>query len=190
MSLHKLTNQTGIYFVTFTCHKWLPLIELTKGYDLVYKWFDVLERSGYCLNAYVIMPNHLHFLLYYDGIGQSLNTVIGNGKRFMAYEIVNRLRIVGKTAILTELRQSVKGKDRVRGKKHEVWKRGFDIKECRTEEFIMQKLVYIHNNPCAGKWKLADDILRYPYSSASFYISGKKGNYEVKDYRNFMKLEE
>ena len=30
----------GIYFITFTCYKWMPLIELTNSYDLVYNWFD------------------------------------------------------------------------------------------------------------------------------------------------------
>ena len=108
----------------------------------------------------------------------------------MAYEIVNRLKAAGSGKLLVELQRAVKEADHSRGKKHEVWKRGFDIKECRTEQFIMQKLVYIHNNPCAGKWKLAEDILRYPYSSASFYISGKNGKYEVRDYREFMKFEE
>ncbi|MDQ3845244.1 MAG: hypothetical protein M3342_14710 [Bacteroidota bacterium] len=27
----------GLYFITFTCYGWLPLIQLTDGYDLVYK---------------------------------------------------------------------------------------------------------------------------------------------------------
>ena len=79
-------------------------------------------------------------------------------------------------------------KDKSRGKLHEVWKDSFDCKECRTENFIMQKLVYIHNNPCSGRWKLADDPLHYPYSSASFYISGKAGLYPVKDYRERLTL--
>jgi len=189
MALHRPTDQPGIYFLTFTCNRWLSLIEQTSGYDLVYKWFDILRDNGNCVTAYVIMPNHLHLLLYYNGGEQSLNTVTGNGKRFMAYEIVSRLKKEGKEDLLSLLKKDVKKKDRNRGKQHEVWRKEFDIKECRTEDFIRQKLIYIHNNPCSGKWKLAEDILRYPYSSACFYISGKKGVYEVRDYREFMKLE-
>lgn len=189
MALHRPTDQPGIYFITFTCNRWLSLIELTKGYDLVYKWFDVLQNHGHCVTAYVIMPNHLHLLLFYNGGEQSLNTVIGNGKRFIAYDIVSRLKQADTEDILTQLRRDVKDKDKERGKLHEVWKKGFDIKECRTEDFIRQKLIYIHNNPCSGKWKLAEDILRYPHSSACFYISGKQGVYGVRDYREFMKME-
>jgi len=39
-------NKEGIYFITFTCHNWLPLIELTKGYDFVYQFFHVLESHA------------------------------------------------------------------------------------------------------------------------------------------------
>lgn len=91
MSVHKPITETGIYFITFTNHQWLPLIELTKGYDLVYKWFDVLTSKGHTVTGHVIMPNHLHMLLYFARGGQLLNTVVGNGKRFMAYDIINRL---------------------------------------------------------------------------------------------------
>lgn len=31
-----------IFFITTTCYNWLPLIEQTKSYDAVYKWFDYL----------------------------------------------------------------------------------------------------------------------------------------------------
>ena len=90
--------------------------------------------------------------------------------------------------IIVRLQNGVKAKDRARGKIHEVWEDSFDVKECRTEKFIMQKLNYIHNNPCSGKWKLATDPLHYLHSSASFYIAGKAGIYEVSDYREVMKF--
>jgi REP element-mobilizing transposase RayT len=186
MSVHKLTDQQGIYFITFTCYRWIPLIELTNGYDLVYNWFTVIENKGHCINAFVIMPNHLHCLLFFNEDEKSLNTLIGNGKRFMAYQIIERLKNTGSYALLKQLEDGVTHKDKIRGKKHSVWERAFDVKQCRTEEFVMQKLNYIHNNPCSGKWKLADSILHYPHSSAGFYISGKNGNYQVKDYRQFL----
>lgn len=31
------------------------------------------------------MPDHVHFLLHYTNTKQSLNTIIGNGKRFIGY---------------------------------------------------------------------------------------------------------
>ena len=71
-------------------------------------------------------------------------------------------------------------------KKHEQWQDSFDIKECRTEQFILQKLNYIHNNPCSGKWKLVKEPHQYEHSSALYYLNGKRGNIPVKDYRYFL----
>ena len=88
----KITEPDGVYFITITCHQWLPLIEQTKGYDLVYNWFDHLKSKGPFVNGYVIMPNHLHALIAFRNTGQSINTIIGNGKRFIAYEIIKRLK--------------------------------------------------------------------------------------------------
>jgi len=103
----------------------------------------------------------------------------------MAYTIVERLRKAKFKNVVVKLQKDVKAKDKMRGKIHEIWTESFDIKECRTEKFILQKLIYIHCNPCSGKWQLASDPLHYPHRSALFYISGKPGIYEVRDYREF-----
>ncbi len=189
MAIHKPVTAPGIYFITFTCYRWLSLIEFVDGYDIVYKWFDVITAKGHSITGYVIMPNHIHLLLHYAGGHSSLNRVIGNGKRFMAYEIIKRLERLKKQELLTMLQLAVSSLERNRGKKHEVWEDSVDIKSCRTEKFILQKLHYTHNNPCSGKWKLADNPLHYQHSSASFYISGKRGNYPVRDYRDFIQFD-
>jgi REP element-mobilizing transposase RayT len=183
--IHKPVNEKGVYFITFTCFNWLPLIELTKGYDLVYKFFDVMKANRNHVLAFVIMPNHVHLLLHYTNAKQSLNTIIGNGKRFIGYGIVSRLEQQNQLALLNQMKEAVRLKDRQRHKKHQVWQGTFDVKECRTEKFILQKLNYIHNNPCSGKWKLYEKPYQYPHSSARFYDGGKAG-YQVKDYSDVL----
>ena len=172
---------SGLFFITFTCYKWLPLIAQTGGYDLVYKWFDYLKKQSHDIVAYVIMPNHVHVLLNFCNSSKKLNTVTGDGKRFMAYDMISRLKIAGEDKLLLQLEKAVTAKDKNNGHRHEVWKESFDWKYCETAEFAYQKLVYIHNNPCAGKWNLAADITKYEHSSARYYITGKHAAYEVKD---------
>ena len=164
MPVHTKIDKPGIYFITFTCFKWLPLIELSGGHDAVYNFFTALLKQQHTVLAYVIMPNHLHLLLHYNG-GKILNTVIGNGKRFMAYELVRLLEQKGELNLLQKLQTAVKDKDRSRGKKHEVWIDGFDVKECKTS-------------------------LDYLHSSAQFYFNGKQRLFKVKDYREFVNWEE
>ncbi len=48
----------GIYFITFTCHHWLPLIHTAGAYEDVYNFFAVLNQKGHRVAGYVIMPNH------------------------------------------------------------------------------------------------------------------------------------
>ena len=175
----KIPNSEGIYFITFTCHKWLSLFELAKGYDVVYKWFDHLKSKGHYVIGYVIMPNHLHALLAITNTSTSINTIIGNGKRFMAYEIVKRLSEQSQTELLLQLEEGVSARERKRGKIHEVFEPSFDWKECVSNKFIDQKLDYIHDNPCKGIWNLAASVERYEHSSAKFYLTGEQWVYEV-----------
>ena len=188
MSVHRPIQKTGIYFITFTCYEWLRLIDQTNSYDLIYDWFDVLSSKGHTIVGYVIMPNHIHLLLYYVCEKQNLNTIIGNGKRFIAYGVIKRLKVARKFNLLEKLKSGVQSKDKLRGKKHEVWEDSFEAKECRTEKFILQKLIYMHDNPCVENWKLANRPINYPHSSASFYDCGKKIYSQLRDYRDFLCL--
>jgi REP element-mobilizing transposase RayT len=116
----KITEPDGVYFITFTCCQWLPLIEITKSYDLIYNWFDHLKSKGHYVTGYVIMPNHAHALTGFRNTGQSINTIVGNGKRFIAYEIIKRLNQQDDTKLLHALSLVVEPKDRERNKKHEI----------------------------------------------------------------------
>lgn len=171
----------GLLFITFTCYKWQQLIDQTNSYDLVYGWFDYLKKQNHRIAGYVIMPNHLHALIDFSATAKKINTIIGDGKRFMAYEIIKRLQKTGKTDILTALEKGVATKRKEKGKLHEVWEESFDWKICETAEFAYQKLIYMHNNPRSGKWKLVEDTTKYEHSSARYYITGRHAGYMVTD---------
>jgi REP element-mobilizing transposase RayT len=178
-----IAERDGIYFITFTCLHWLPLFEHTNSYHLVYKWFDHLKSKGHFIVGYAIMPNHLHVLIAFKKAQQSINTIVSNGKRFMAYELVKALTAQKEYALLQQLSLGVSASDKKRGKLHQVFAPSFDCKECRKDFFIEQKLAYMHRNPCTGKWNLAASPEQYAHSSASFYLTGKGGVYEVMNYK-------
>ena len=177
----------GTFFITFTCHKWLPLIDKVNGYDIVYHWFDCIRKQGHYVNGYVIMPNHVHILMSFVASRESINTIIGNGKRFMAYEIVKRLKQNGEITLLRSLSSNVEAKRKLNKKLHEVWELSFDWKECRGRVFINQKLDYMHGNPCSKKWNLCKSPVEYPHGSARYYATGEQGAYPV---ASFMEMED
>ena len=190
MSVRKQIPYTeGIYFITFTCYKWLPLFEMVNAYDEVYKQFDILKSEGHHIIGYVIMPNHIHVLIAFKETGKNINRRVGAMKRFLAYELIQRLTTAGKIEILQTLAEGVNKTGKEKGKLHEVFEPSFDCKECFTEKIIIQKLDYIHNNPCKGKWQLVNNPVNYKHSSARFYIANEQGCYPVTNYMDLADID-
>lgn len=104
MTLRSLRPDTETsYFCTFTNCNWLPLFQLTNFYDKIYSWFDFLVKRGDKIIGFVIMPNHMHSIIYLDKNSPEINKVIGEAKRLFSYSIVNKLKKLGEDDILIQL---------------------------------------------------------------------------------------
>ncbi len=133
-----IPEKDGVYFLTFTCARWLPLFNAIDGYKCVYKWFDVLVRNGHYIIGYVIMPDHLHAIIAFRNRGKSLNSIIGNGKRFLAYDLVTALKQKQETTILNQLNEWVNVTDKSRNKEHEVFEPSFDWKDAEHKNLLLK----------------------------------------------------
>ncbi|CAN5403121.1 hypothetical protein BH11BAC3_BH11BAC3_07670 [soil metagenome] len=129
------------------------------------------------------MPNHVHATIAFSKTKKNINTIVGDAKRFMGYEIIKSLKAQGSQDILQRLENAVNSSDKKKGKLHEVCEDSFDWKECNGDKFIIQKIDYMHNNPCTGKWRLAINPIEYLHSSAKFYLTGEQGIYPVLNFR-------
>ena len=74
------------------------------------------------------MPNHLHCILFFPTQDFSLNKIISNAKRFMAYELIRRLKENNQTDILQQLQLTVTEKEKKKGELHKVFEESFDAK--------------------------------------------------------------
>jgi REP element-mobilizing transposase RayT len=175
-----------VYFITITCYKWIPLFAKTRLYDFIYEWFNRVANSGVKVLGYVIMPNHMHLLIYIPVIDKKLNQIIGEAKRFMAYEIIKRLKQNEDSKTLNLLSHSLSNKLSESGQKHRVFYPSFDARICETKEEIEQLLDYIHFNPVSGKWNLVDEYTSYPHSSAAFYELEEKSVVPLAHYLDFI----
>ena len=124
------------------------------------------------LLAYVIMPNHLHFIIYFSEENK-LSAYLRDFKKYTSLQI------------RTELQQSQPELARQlayehRSQHHKVWMDRFDDVCLYTRPVCETKLEYIHNNPV--KAGLVADPLDYKYSSAKFYL-GDQPLSELLDYR-------
>ena len=85
------------------------------------------------------MPSHVHAIIAFSNTGKTINSIVSNGKRFLAYDLVKRLQAKSNTLILNELNIRLNNTERKEGKLHAVFETSFDWKECRTEKFISAK---------------------------------------------------
>ncbi len=183
-TLHNSEDKT--WFITFTCFKWLSLFEITQSYEIVYDWLKMIKsKESVKTLAFVIMPNHVHLLLYLEKDEVNLNQVISNGKRFMAYELIKRLKLQ-KTSLLSLLANSCSFNEKMKGQKHKVFEPSFDAKPVCSVKFLNQKIDYIHGNPVKGKWNLCNEYVDYAHSSAAFYESEiQHPSIDIIDYRQY-----
>ena len=99
----------------------------------------------------------------------SLNTVISNAKRFIAYDIIKRLSDNGEHEILQQLRNSLTQSRNM----HSVsFIQTLMLRLLTAGKFLEQKLNYTHLNPARGNYNLIEDWRDYPHSSAGFYEFG------------------
>jgi putative transposase len=158
------------YFITFTILGWQKVFTSDKYCQLIFKWFDYVRNIyGNKIFGYVVMPNHVHCLMKISSNSKPLPILVLNAKRFLAYEIIDLLKEDKDYQLLNffkfnKIRQAAK---------HRVFEDGYDSQIIQSEKFFLQKLNYIHKNPCQEKWELAKSPEEYLYSSASNYIFGK-----------------
>jgi len=77
-----------IYYITFTILDWQHVFTSNKYCQLVCKWFDYAKNKyDNRIHGYVIMPNHIHVLMYISNKSPRISGLIQNAKRFMVYAI-------------------------------------------------------------------------------------------------------
>lgn len=182
---NRIDHPDGAYFITFTCHDWLSLIDTANSYEAFYRWFEYLDTIHTDVLAYCIMPNHFHCILALDErAGRSLNVILSNGKRFIAYDIIKRIKRSGYIPVLDHLSLSLSKSEIIRKQKHKVFLPSFDSSLIDDLDSLHRVMNYIHKNPVSKGWALVDDWREYDFSSASFYELGKENEY-VTDYEEW-----
>lgn len=118
------------------------------------------------LQGFVIMPNHVHFIL---SVGEKINLsdVIRDFKRHTSKEITDLLKNEKKRGILREFYKTADFEGR--GNVYKVWQEGFHPITIESENFFYEKLTYIHENPVRKGFIEKPEY--WKYSSARNYIN-------------------
>lgn len=167
------------FFVTTTCYKWHHLLADNACKKIICDSIDFLNsKYETSLLGYVIMPNHIHLILFFPK-KNLLSDWMRDLKKFTSVKIRQQIERSGNIELLERLR--VPEKKQV----FKVWEDRFDDVIILNSRVLNTKLDYIHQNPLQEHWNLAAKPEAYQFSSAAFYELGIQYYCFVTDFREF-----
>jgi REP element-mobilizing transposase RayT len=165
---YKTAETEKPYFVTFTITEWIKVLQDDSTKMIIVDAIKYYQKNrGLIINAYCIMPNHVHIIAQSNG-DETLSAVLRDLKKYTSKAIAKKLEIENSDEGNKALNVFIDtGKKLKRIKKYKVWQDGNRPMVLYSNKFIWQKLEYIHNNPV--EYGLADVVEDYLFSSARNY---------------------
>ena len=166
------------YFLTLTVIDWIDVF--TRP---VYKYI-IIDSLKYCqknkgliIFSWCLMSNHLH-LIAGTKEGFNLSNILRDFKKFTSKEIVSAIKENPQESRKKWMLNRFEFAGRYDNKitNYKFWQEGNEAKEIHTNDFLNQKLNYIHDNPV--KAEIVSRPEDYLFSSARDYV-GEKGLLEV-----------
>jgi len=155
-----------VYFWTDTVKDWKHLLLNEDFKEIIISQLQwLVSRNLIKIYAYVIMPNHLHFIW---------SMLEKNGKE-MPHASFNKWTSSNFLKLLREenspdLKFFI---EKTSERNHRFWQRDPLAILMNTKRKFEQKLNYIHLNPLQEKWNLVKEPEDYIWSSANYYKTGK-----------------
>jgi len=148
-------------FVTFGCYRRYPFLgENFAALLFVEQLAAMRKTTGIKILGYVLMPEHVHLVLYPpDDV--RLGVVVGQLKARTALAV---LAAWAEHGVEVPRQLIVAGRG---WRKHCLWQRRCYDHNCRTPETVREKINYCHNNPVVRK--LVDDPGDWRWSSYRWY---------------------
>lgn len=176
-SRYKFYNNSHPYFLTMTTVDWLPVFTLREAAEQLLRSLSFIQKErAAALYAYVIMEHHLHCVVSH----KNLPKIIKEFKSFTARAVIDVLVQYGYSAWLEKL-HALKAPYKSQSK-YQLWQEGSHPQEILSEQMMLQKIEYIHNNPV--KRGYIEFPREWRYSSARNY-EGEAGLIPVMtDWRN------
>ena len=162
----RFEHPNHVRFLTFSCFQRLPLLSNPRIADAFASHLAAMrDRLGFHLHAWVVMPEHVHLLLWPRVGACDVPRILRAIKQPIAQQVLRRWTSVRATV----LEKVVDGTGQPR-----FWQRGggFD-RNVFSEEELAEKFAYIHNNQVhRGLCTRPED---WRWSSARWYLGHREG---------------
>jgi putative transposase len=164
--LKELDKSASVFLITTTVMNFDNVFRIRREYSLI-----LIDSLNYLLNehksklfAYVVMPSHVHMILYLPE-GQRLVDYMRDFKKYTSVEIRKLAERENRTALLKILeRNAIESKNQ----RYKLWMDGYDELIITNAKTLRMKTKYIHFNPVkAGLVERTED---WEFSSARNYL--------------------
>jgi putative transposase len=166
METYRIYEDGGAYFVTMSVVEWLPVFVAAAPCLVAAESLNFCHQTkGLRVMAYVIMPTHLHAVVFDQNYRASnLKTALEAFRKFTGRRLSDYSDQKLPAFYRATLRDAA-GDDRSR----RFWQSTIHAEQIATESFCQTKMDYIHENPCRkGLVRRSRD---WRFSSASFWES-------------------
>ena len=168
---YKIEEQDKLYFITMQVVEWIDVFTRENYRKIIVENLEYcIKNKGLEIYAWVIMSNHIHLLL--KSSTDNLSGIIRDFKSYTSKVILEEIKSETESRkdwMLKLFKEAALNNNRNTG--YQFWTHENHSEHIFSNNFIEQKLEYIHNNPVkAGIVGSPED---YRYSSAIDYAGGK-----------------
>jgi REP element-mobilizing transposase RayT len=167
---YRIVEGVGLYYGTFTVVEWLPVFIDDTACKIVADSLNFCaENKSLRINAYVIMPTHLHAMVFdMDFNLERLKHTLDDLRKFTGRKLLEHAA-VHLPGSFTEVFRGQAGEDRQR----RFWQPTQHPIGIFSEGVWRQKLDYLHQNPCRKGLVLRPEDWRF---SSALYWSSREEN--------------
>ena len=166
MERYRIHTDAAVYFVTYSVVEWLPIFVSDATCRIITDSLNFChQRKNLGINAYVIMPTHLHAIVFdRQWNSKRLEESLTEFRKFTGRSLCDFFES-HLPRCFAETFRAASTNDRER----RFWQPSRHPEAIETERFWQQKLDYTHENPC--RKGLVRRAIDWRYSSAAYYVS-------------------
>jgi len=176
-----ISDQYATHFVTFTVVGWIDLFTRKRCKDIVIDSLKYcIANKGLELNAFVIMPSHIHLIVRAKESSKGLSGIIRDMKKHTSKQLLKWVLESGKESRKEWMDIVFKyhAKYNKNNNDYQIWQQNNQPKILIHPKFSNQKINYIHHNPVEAGIVLEAE--HYSYSSARNYLGFENNIIDVK----------
>jgi hypothetical protein len=168
---YRIVEGIGLYYITFSVVEWLPVFISEDACKIVTESLNFcIHNKALRVNAYVIMPTHLHAILFDAAFDpERLKNTLDDCRKFTGRRLAD-FCAAQLPAAFTETLAKHAGPDRQR----RFWQPTRHPIGIFSGPAWNQKVNYLHMNPC--RKGLVRDPAAWRFSSAAFWLDGNAAN--------------